>query len=541
MSELIDRRRALTLMGAGLTAGAPLRAEERAGGGCVVGWPEAAKAGQGILDAGGNAVDAAVGAALVATVVAPQMCGIGGYGGHMVLALGAKKTVTAIDFNTAAPAAARPEMFPLDAIGAVKGRINEHGWLAAGVPGVLAGMQLALDRYGTLPFRTVVQPAIGFARDGFVVETGLANSIRGARAGLLKEPASAKLLLDGGEVPRSGTRLRNPDLARMLESLAKDNSVAAFYHGEFARIIAAAMKEHGGLVTAADLAAYEARELEPLKLEWRGYTIHTAPLTAGGLTVLQALGTMRAFGWDTLAALDGKSTHAQLEALRLAWHDRLRFLGDPLRVKVPVDELLSEAHAKDAARLVETAVRDGKPAPAATDGRGAGGTIHLNAADRYGNMVALTLTHGNAFGAQVTVEGLGLTLGHGMSRFEPKPGHPNSPGPGKRPLHNMCPTVVTKAGRPALALGGRGGRKIPNSVFELLLRFVGRGASLEDALAAGRLHTEGGMKVGLDPRCSDKDVEYLRGIGYAVERSPGAVVSAVALDEQTGKVRGGSR
>src|SRR5438067_7315822 len=150
-------------------------------------------------------------------------------------------------------------------------------------------------------------------------------------------------------------------------------------------------------------------------------------------------------------------------------------------------------------------------------------------------MVALTLTHGNTFGACVAVEGLGLILGHGMSRFEPKPGHPNSPGPGKRPLHNMCPTVVTKSSRPVFALGGRGGRKIPNSVFAVLLHFVGRGATLEEALAAGRLHTEGGLKAGLDPKMAETDAEYLRQVGYIIERSPGAVVSAVAVDEQTGR------
>src|SRR5262249_11948180 len=152
--------------------------------------------------------------------------------------------------------------------------------------------------------------------------------------------------------------------------------------------------------------------------------------------------------------------------------------------------LLSEAYARQSAARVEAALRDSKPVAAESDGRAADGTVHLSAADTQGNLVALTLTHGGHFGARVTVDGLGLTLGHGMSRFDPRPGRPNSPGPGKRPLHNMCPTVVLRAGKPILALGGAGGRKIPNAVFEVLLQYVGRDASLEDAIAAPRLHTE---------------------------------------------------
>src|SRR5262249_36965098 len=151
------------------------------------------------------------------------------------------------------------------------------------------------------------------------------------------------------------------------------------------------------------------------------------------------------------------------------------------------------------------ALAEGKPVEAATDGRGAGGTVHLSAADGKGTWAALTLTHGDSFGAQVTVPGLGLTLGQGMSRFDPRPKHPNAPGPGKRPLHNMCPTVVLRDGKAVAALGGRGGRKIPNAVFGVLVQLVGRGVSFEDALAAPRLHTKGALAVGLEPKWPDAE------------------------------------
>jgi gamma-glutamyltranspeptidase/glutathione hydrolase len=253
-----------------------------------------------------------------------------------------------------------------------------------------------------------------------------------------------------------------------LETLAKRGSAESCYRGDIAAKIAAAFQAHGGLVTAADLAGYHAHEVEPLSFTWRGATVRMPRPTAGGLTILEAPAVLKALGWDTWDDKDDRSLRAQHEALRLAWDDRLKYLGDPQQADVPVSRLLSEQHAESLAATVQRALREGKSAPAQTDGRSAGGTTHLSAADANGMMVAVTLTHGGSFGAQVTVPGLGLTLGHGMSRFDPRPGHPNAPGPGKRPLHNMCPTVVLRAGRSVLAVGGRGGWRIPNAVFAVL-------------------------------------------------------------------------
>jgi gamma-glutamyltranspeptidase/glutathione hydrolase len=513
----------------------------RESAGRIVGHPEAAHVGAEVLAAGGNAVDAAVAAALVAGVVAVHQCGIGGYGGHLVLALPDGSKVAAIDFNSAAPAAARADMFPLDKDGGVKGRINQTGWLAAGVPGTLAGLQLALDHYGTQPFRKLAQPAIRLARDGFPVSKNLAAAIRAAQPRLAKDPASARLLLKNDAPLSAGSTFRNPELADLLQSLAERNSVDAFYRGAIARLIAAAFHKHGGLVTEADLAAYRAREVEPLPFRWRGYTVHTAPLTAGGLTVQEGLAILQALEWEKHPAKDAWATRARVEALRIAWDDRLRLLGDPDKVEVPVERLLSAAHARKMADRVGAALREGKMVPATTDGRSADGTIHLSSVDGHGMMVALTLTHGSHFGAQVAVDGLGLILGHGMSRFDPRPGRPNSPGPGKRPLHNMCPTVVLKDGKPMCALGGHGGRKIPNAVFDVLTRYVGQGAALADAIAAPRLHTEGGTSVVVEPSWPDAEIEHLRAAGYTVTRGPAAGVNAVARDSRSGQFGAASR
>jgi len=543
MTRTLHRRDLIKWAGAGLVGAHLLLADEpgqpTAPRGLVIGHPEGARAGQEILAAGGNAVDAAVAAALVVGVVAAADCGPGGYGGHLVIATGDGRRVTAIDFNTAAPRAARPDMFPLGPDGRVQGGRNATGWLAAGVPGTLAGLQQALDRYGRLPLRQVAQAAIRAARDGFTVTAGLASAIRATRAHLERDPGSRGLLLPGGNPLQAGARLRNPDLANLLETLAKRNSVESFYRGDIARRIADAFAQNGGLVTADDLTSYQAREVLPLELTWRGCSIWTAPLTAGGLTVLEALSILRALDWPHRDPADPRTTHLRVETLRAAWDERLRLLGD--HADAPTRRLLSEEHCRQVAARVETAVREGRRLPATTDDRPAGGTMHLSAVDAAGTMVALTLTHGEYFGARVTVPGLGLILGQGMSRFDPRPNHPNSPGPGKRPLHNMCPTIVMKEGRPIFALGGRGGRRIPNAIFDVLTAFVGRGASLAEAVATPRLHTEGGTQVVLERTWPEAHLAYLRRIGYEVSSGPSAMVYGVAVDPRTGERRSAGR
>jgi gamma-glutamyltranspeptidase/glutathione hydrolase len=529
-----DRRQFLATTGFVLAPSLLLGGEEPKG--LVVGHPEGAAAGNAVLAAGGNAVDAVVTAALVAGVVALPSAGIGGYGGHAVVAKPDGK-VFAIDFNGTAPSAAKPDMFVADEKGVVKDRANAHGWRASGVPGVLAGLQLALDKFGTKGFAEAAKPAIKFARDGFALKKNVAAAIEAHATRLAKDAGSAKLYLKNGEPLAEGETFRNPDLAAMLQKLADKGRVDAFYKGEFADAVAAAFKKNGGLVTAADLAAYKPDEVTPLALEWRGYTLHTPPPTAGGLTVLQALATLKALGWEKWNAAEPTTVQARVEALRIAWNDRLRLLGDPKHADVPVGKLLSEKYAGESADRVRAAVKAGKPADARGGDRPDGGTIHLNAVDASGLAVALTFTHGDAFGAQVTVDGLGLTLGHGMSRFDPRPGRPNSVGPGKRPLDNMCPTVVTKGGKPVLALGATGGRRIPNTVFDVLAYRLGEARELADAVKAPRVQTAGELALTLEAAWPAAVADHFKKVGYTVTAGPGATLSAVERDPATGTLR----
>jgi gamma-glutamyltranspeptidase/glutathione hydrolase len=537
MPPAIDRRDFLCAASAVLAA-PPVSGRDMRG--LVTGQPQGAAAGMAILVGGGNAVDAIVTAALVAGVVEVGGCGIGGYGGHMVIAPAGGK-VTAIDFNSAAPAAARADMFPLDKSGKVKGAINNHGWLAAGVPGTLAGLQLALDRHGTRRFSEIVRPAIRFAREGFPVPRGLARTLSVNRERLLRDSGSRKLFFQKDQPLPEGAHFRNPDLADLLETLAARGSVESFYRGDVARKIAAGFERNKGLVTAKDLAAYRAREVETLVLNWNGWTIHTAPLTAGGLTMLQTIRTLEALGWRSWDRKEFRVTHARLEALRLAWHDRLRLLGDPDHVRVPFEFLLSARYARASAARVSQALKENRPLPNQSDGRTAGGTIHLSAVDAAGTMAALTLTHGEGLGARVTVDGLGLVLGHGMSRFDPRPDHPNAPAPGKRPLHNMCPTVVLRGIKPAIALGGRGGRRIPNTDLGVLLARLGENRTLPEAIKAPRMHTEGGLDVILEAAWPSAEVKRLKEIGFIVKTGPGAVVHAIERAPDTAALTASAR
>ncbi len=502
--------------------------------GYIKGAKSAEDVAQQIFADGGNAFDAIVAGALAAAVAAPNQTGIAGYGGTAVLATGWGKKIAAVDFNSTAPAAATRDMF---ARSDLPPQAHMFGWLAAGVPGVLAGLQHIIDGYATRPFSELVQPAIDFARNGVVVTEHLARAIKVCSAQFEKDPGSRRLFFRDGKRLAAGDRLKNPALAEVLATLAQRNSVESFYRGDIAGQIAEAFRKNGGLVTAADMAAFKVLEAAPLVLSVGSMQIHTHPLTAGGISVLQALKALQIVKADKLVT-DFAGTHARIEALRLAWRDRLTLLGDPAAVEVPVARLLSDDYAEESARQIEEAVEAGRIVPHAVESKVQDGTIHLSAADEDGNFIAMTLTHGGGFGARVTADGLGLTLGHGMSRFDIRADHPNSPGPGKRPLHNMCPTVVTRDGRAVLAIGGAGGRRIPNALHAALAEFAVNGKPIASAVAAPRVHTEGTASIECEAHWPAENLSALPNVGYKVTTGKCALVSAAAYENGAFQVAG---
>lgn len=310
----------------------------------------------------------------------------------------------------------------------------------------------------------------------------------------------------------------------LLETLAAKNRVDDFYNGGIAAQIADACSRNDGLVTTADLASYSAKAVAPLSLKLGDFTIQTPPLTAGGLSMLQMLQAEHSLP-KQLARNSLEYLHTVVEIMRLAWRDRLTLLGDPAvnSQTVPILELLSDASAQRTASAATAAAKEKRLLQHNLKANGQSGTIHITAADNSGLMIALTLTHGGGFGSGVTVDGLGLTLGHGMSRFDPDPGHPNCPGPGKRPLHNMTPAIVARHEESLFAIGGAGVRKIPNTVFSIIRAAVLLNQPLPTALNSIRIHTEGTTSLLLTPEKDENALSYSKSLGY--QAATGAAAS----------------
>jgi gamma-glutamyltranspeptidase/glutathione hydrolase len=528
---ILSRRRFLAQTGGMLAASSWVRADLRPASenGFVVGEPVVEGIGAKILADGGNAVDALIATALAGAITQPHQTGIGGYATHGMFAMDGGKRIAALDANTMAPAAFTKDIFKPDAQGRVPEARNYHGWLSTGVPGVIAGLKLALDEFGTMSFGEVLAPAIRLARDGFPLHASLAGTMARMKASFEKDAGSSRLYLPGGAAPAAGSLFKNPELADVLDTLAKANSIEPFYRGDIAQRIAEGFSKNGGLVTKEDLAAYRARLVEPLRLSWGEHTIHTPPLGCGGISVLQMLAILKALKWDTIA--DGRERLVlRVEAMRLAWRDRLTLLGDPNFSAVPQAKLLSDDYAAECAEKIRATVKAGQILEPDFKTSTQGGTLNFSACDKHGNIATLTLTHGDGFGAHVTIDGLGLTLGHGMSRFDPRPEHPNVPGPRKRPLHNMVPMLITKGSQPVVAIGGRGGRRIPNAMLEFLTQHVVRGRPFGESLASPRLHTEGGKAVEHQKAWPKPSIDALNKAGYTVKIGGSATLSGVALE-----------
>ncbi len=443
--------------------------------GMVVGaHPLTAEAGVEALEAGGNAADAAVAAAFTEAVVEPAHNGVAGYGGCAVVwqADGAK--AFSVDYNTRAPSAARAGQFPFERLPnggyRVPGdRPHVYGASAVGVPGVVAGLGLIASRFGRLPLKRLVQPAIRAARDGWAINARTAQVILELREVICQRfPETARLLMPSGRPPVTGEKLRNADLAATLEVLAGEGA-EAFYRGALGRRIVAGLREGGGLVTEEDFVRYKPRVEDPLAGPYRDLTLLTPPIAAGGgLTTLQMLRILEAQPVSELHPVSAQFYHLFAETMKTSWRERLTKYGDPEFVDLDqpaelADPLVEQLRAR---------VRSGMARPSRGEviaPEPMRCTSHLCAADAAGNMVSLTQTHGSGFGSLFTVPGTGLTFGHGLGRFDVPPAMANSLAPGKAPVHNMSPILTLRGGRPYAAYGLPGGRTIENNQAYLTL------------------------------------------------------------------------
>ena len=460
----------------------------------VTSHPLASDVGVDILRRGGNAVDAAVAVAFALAVVHPVAGNLGG-GGFMVVRTH-DDTVRTLDFREVAPSGATRSMY-VDSTGNVLASALT-GHLSVGVPGTVAGLFEAHRRFGRLPWKELVAPAVRLARDGHTLDAVRSRQITREAERLGRFPASRAQFLVNGEAPPPGTRFVQPDLARTLQLIA-DSGARVFYQGSIAELIVQEMARGGGLITRDDLARYRVKWRDPIAIGYRGYTIYTMPPpSGGGVTLAEILNVME--GYAPLPPFgSARLMHLQTEAMRRAYADRNAFLGDPDFVDMPLSRLLSKAYA--ATLRADIDPQRATPAPPARSGRSGGGTetTHYSIVDAEGTAVSCTTTLNNDFGSAVAVAGAGFLLNDEMDDFMTAPGRANLFGlvqgeanaiaPGKRMLSGMTPAIVVdSAGRLFLVLGSPGGSRITTAVYQVLTNAIDQGMPLPSAVAAPRLH-----------------------------------------------------
>jgi gamma-glutamyltranspeptidase / glutathione hydrolase len=454
----------------------------------------ATEAGLEILEAGGNAVDAAVAVGFALAVAYPEAGNLGG-GGYAVVRLATGRT-DALDYRETAPAAATRNMF-VDASGKVTNQ-SLVGHKASGVPGSVAGLLALLEKHGSLQRAAVMAPAIRLARNGFPVDAILNASIA-QNADLIKQFAGRTLFLPDGRPPAVGSRLVQADLAATLQKIA-DQGAAGFYRGAVAEAVAAEMTRGGGTITATDLAGYKPEWRTPLSGSYRGHEILAMPpSSSGGVTVIETLNILEV--WKDVAPWNSpRALHRLAGALQRAFVDRNGTLGDPAFVKMPIDRLLDKAYA----RTLQAQIADGRATPTSAippPVREGHETTHYGVVDRRGNAVAITTTINSLYGSGVWVPGAGFFLNNEMDDFAVQPGTPNQFGlvqgeanaiaPGRRMLSAMSPTIVMDPSKKVLmVVGGRGGPRIITAVVQAIVNVIDHRMPLADAVGAPRIHEQ---------------------------------------------------
>src|SRR6266849_4271652 len=526
----------------------------------------ASRAGVETLQSGGNAVDAAVATGFVLAVVHPQAGNLGG-GGFLLLRNATGETHF-IDFREKAPAAATENMY-LDAQGNVIPDSSKDssvvGYKCIGVPGSVAGLVYAEKKYGKLSLEKVIAPAIKLARDGFPLAYEDTQDLRKDKY-LAQFPESKRIFLRDGNYYQPGDILKQPELAHTLERIAKNPD--DFYHGAMARELAAAIHKGGGLITTADLAAYEVKEREPIRGSYRGYDIISAPPpSSGGVALVEILNILEGFDLAKFGNRSAQTLHLGAEAFRRAFYDRSDFMGDPDFAKVPVAQLIDKKyaaawrdsidpnHASVSKDLIRPSIfneleRVAQSHPTVI--HEPENTTHYSVVDTEGNAVAVTTTLNDSFGSRVTAEGLGFLLNDEMDDFAAKQGVPNAYGliqgpanaigPGKRPLSAMTPTMVLKDGRLFLVLGSPGGPRIITTVANILMGVVEYGMNIQEAVNAPRFHHQWLPDVvRLEESSSPDSAKLLEQMGHKVEFKPyWSDGECIAVDLKTGERLGAS-
>ena len=505
----------------------------------------ASEVGARVLAEGGNAVDAAVAVGFALAVSLPRAGNIG-VGGFMLVYDAESGEAVALDYREMAPRRAHRDMF-LDADGNADPELSQFSHRASGVPGTVAGLHLAHSRFGRLPWKRLVEPAVRLARDGVVLSHDEADSLAGRKDRMCRDEASCGYFYKPGGVPYSmGETLVQADLAWSLQQIA-DEGPDAFYRGAIAEKIVAEMERGGGLIDRESLAAYEAVVREPIRGTYRGFEIVTMPPpSSGGVHVLQMLNVLEHFPVAAMGAGSADATHLLAEVMRLAYADRSKHLGDPDFYPVPVEWLTGKAYGEQLAGTIDMhkARPSAEVAPGVVPAAESDDTTHFSIMDRDGNVVSSTYTLNLSYGSAISVAGAGFLLNNEMDDFVSKPGVPNAFGllgdeanaveARKRPLSSMTPVIVFAEGDPWFATGSPGGSRIITTVLQMIVNMIDHGMNLADASNQPRLHHQWYPdELELESGFSPDTIRLLLGRGHQVRdrmRSMGSLQSVAWKD-----------
>jgi gamma-glutamyltranspeptidase/glutathione hydrolase len=530
--ELFALPVALTLITCILHAGEPVYGRKAM---VVAQEKHAVDVGVKILRSGGNAVDAAVAIGFALAVSHPYAGNIGG-GGFMLVRMADGRT-SFIDFRETAPAAANPNMY-LDSSGEPT-NVSVVGWRAVGVPGTVRGLELANKKYGSKPWAELLAPAIDLATNGFSVSHWQMESWSRSSSLLSQFPESKRIFLRNGKLYDWHQKFRQPELAHTLTRIARLGATD-FYEGETAHLLAAAMKQNGGLITLNDLRNYKPVERTPLEGDYKGYHVLTSPLpSSGGVGILQMLGMLDTTGYEKSGAGSAVAYHYLAEVMRRFYADRNQ-LADPAFIKNPISSLLGPAYIRARRSTIDPqhATPANEIAPAVNGQAEGNDTTHYDVIDEQGNAVAVTYTLNAAYGSGVTVPDAGFLLNDEMDDFASKPGSPNMFGlvqgeanaiaPGKRPLSSMTPTILLKNGKPALVLGAPGGPTIISAVLQVIVNMIDFGMNVQDAVDFPRIHDQWKPdRLDFERGISPDTLGLLQQMGYPIDVAHPAVLARV--------------
>ena len=518
----------------------------------------AARVGADILRQGGNAIDAAVATAFAMAVTYPRAGNIGG-GGFMVIHLKDRGEDIAIDYRETAPAATTAQTF-LGADGKPDNAKSRDSALSIGVPGTVAGLALALEKYGSGKFTLarLLQPAIVLARDGFVLDDDMADTLPAAQRRMAKWQASVKIFSQAdGTWLRGGDRLVQTDLAATLSAIAEQGP-RGFYEGPVAEKLANAVRDAGGIMTNDDLKSYSAVIRKPVRGSYRGYDVVSMPLpSSGGTVLLESLNILEGFPLAEMTQGSPASLHLLIEAMKRAYADRARYLGDPAFVNAPVPVMLSKDYAaRQRASIDPDHATASADAAAIKPLREGSNTTHFSVIDDFGNAVSNTYTLNFPYGVGLIAEGTGVLLNNELDDFTAAPGASNAfglvgfeanlPGPGKRPLSSMSPTILLKDGKPVLVTGSPGGSRIISTVLQVIVNVLDYHMDVLAAVSAPRLHHQWMPdEVRVERGFSEDVLAQLRAMGHHIVEPMGqtsansiAVVGDEALGAPDPRTRG---